>query len=93
MFALLCLALFLSGHFQESKQPVCTIEFVSNELSRLIKRDAKVEILAEGFEFTEGPVWLDKQKMLLFSDVPANTIVAGNPARVLRQIVPTLETR
>jgi acetyltransferase-like isoleucine patch superfamily enzyme len=27
------------------------------------------------------------------SDVPANTIVAGNPARVLRQIVPTLEIK
>jgi acetyltransferase-like isoleucine patch superfamily enzyme len=26
-------------------------------------------------------------------DVPANTIVAGNPARVLRQIVPTLEIK
>ena len=26
-------------------------------------------------------------------DVPANTIVAGNPARVLRQIVPTLESK
>jgi acetyltransferase-like isoleucine patch superfamily enzyme len=26
-------------------------------------------------------------------DVPANTIVAGNPAKVLRQIVPTLEIK
>jgi len=26
-------------------------------------------------------------------DVPANTIVAGNPARVLRQIVPTMEIK
>ena len=26
-------------------------------------------------------------------DVPSNTIVAGNPARVLRQIVPTLEIK
>ncbi|PYV70864.1 MAG: N-acetyltransferase, partial [Acidobacteria bacterium] len=26
-------------------------------------------------------------------DVPPNTIVAGNPARVLRHIVPTLEMK
>src|SRR4029079_3527339 len=26
-------------------------------------------------------------------DLPANTIVAGNPARVLRQIVPTMEIK
>lgn len=33
----------------------------------------KVEVLAEGFEFTEGPVWLP-QRGLIFSDIPANKI-------------------
>mgnify|MGYP005624496511 FL=1 len=32
----------------------------------------KVEKLAEGFQFTEGPVWVDGY--LLFSDIPADTI-------------------
>jgi gluconolactonase len=68
------LTLSVLGYSQESKPGTGTIEFVSDELSRLINKDAKVEIVAEGFTFTEGPLWFDKQKMLLFSDVPANTI-------------------
>lgn len=32
-----------------------------------------VEVVAEGFQFTEGPVWLPREG-LLFSDVPADTI-------------------
>lgn len=32
-----------------------------------------VEIVADGFEFTEGPVWLPTNQ-LIFSDIPANTI-------------------
>jgi len=74
-------ALFLSASAQEPKQVIGTIEFVSNELSHLIKKDAKVEILAEGFQFTEGPLWLNKQKMLLFSDVPDNTIYKWTEAK------------
>jgi hypothetical protein len=56
---------------QEPQQAIGTIEFVSDDLSRLIKKDAKVEILADGFVFTEGPVWLNKQQMVLLSDVPS----------------------
>ena len=32
-----------------------------------------VEIIAEGFQFTEGPVWLPREG-LIFSDIPADTI-------------------
>jgi gluconolactonase len=40
----------------------------------VINKTAKVESIAQGFQFTEGPVWVEKNKMLLFSDVPGNTI-------------------
>ena len=33
-----------------------------------------MEILAEGFEWAEGPVWIADQKKLIFSDVPENKI-------------------
>merc|ERR1712046_544784 len=33
-----------------------------------------VELIASGFRWPEGPVWLKKQKKLLFSDVVADTI-------------------
>jgi gluconolactonase len=72
--SLFTLALCFSGLAQQPTTEVATIEVVSTELSKLIKKDAKVEIVAEGFQFTEGPYWFDKEKMLLFSDVPGNTI-------------------
>lgn len=51
-----------------------TIEFISDELSSAINKDAKVEKIVDGCQFTEGPLWIEKENMLLFSDVPANTI-------------------
>jgi gluconolactonase len=51
-----------------------TIERTDAALNDLIKEDAVVEILAEGYEWSEGPVWVESQKMLLFSDVPKNMI-------------------
>ncbi|TDH23495.1 SMP-30/gluconolactonase/LRE family protein [Segetibacter sp. 3557_3] len=66
---------------QEAKGPIGAIEFVSNELSKVINKDAKVEVIAEGFQFTEGPLWLEKQQALLFSDVPGNTIYKWTEAK------------
>ena len=36
--------------------------------------DAKIEILAQGFEWSEGPLWIKDQQALLFSDIPNNAI-------------------
>ena len=68
------LSLFLPGYTQENKPVTGTIEFVSKKLSKLVNKDAKVEIIAEDFQFTEGPLWVEKEQMLLLSDVPGNTI-------------------
>ena len=35
--------------------------------------DAELELVADGFQFVEGPVWKDGTG-LLFSDIPANTV-------------------
>jgi gluconolactonase len=40
----------------------------------IIAPAAKAEIIAEGFEWSEGPLWAEKEGMLLFSDVPMNTV-------------------
>jgi gluconolactonase len=43
----------------------------------LIPKDAKIEKLAEGFKWTEGPVWIkekDGSGYVLFSDIPNNAI-------------------
>ena len=43
-------------------------------INKLIPSDAKIEVLASGFEWTEGPIWVKNGGYLLFSDVPQNTI-------------------
>jgi len=45
----------------------------SGEVSSITDSNAKVEKIADGLKFTEGPVW-HPQGFLLFSDIPANTI-------------------
>lgn len=60
-----------------SKSPyksIGAIERMDPALDIIISPNAKAEIIAEGFEWSEGPLWIEKEKMLLFSDVPANTI-------------------
>jgi len=37
----------------------------------------RVELVADGFQFTEGPVWLPENR-LIFSDIPADTIYYGD---------------
>ncbi len=80
-FSFLFLPLFFSGHTQQTTTDIGTIEFISDDLSRIINKNAKVEIVADGFQFTEGPFWSEKYKMLLLSDVPANTIYKWTEAK------------
>jgi gluconolactonase len=51
-----------------------SIEKLDSGLNTVISADAKIEILGEGYEWSEGPVWVEGGEMLLFSDVPKNTI-------------------
>ena len=51
-----------------------TIERSDAALDNIVSRDAKIEIIAEGFDWSEGPLWIESEKMLLFSDVPQNIV-------------------
>jgi len=50
-------------------------------LDAIIDNDAKPEIIAEGYEWSEGPVWVESEKMLLFSDVPTNKVYKWTEAK------------
>jgi len=43
-------------------------------LDAILPKDAKLEKLAEGFTWSEGPVWVRSGGYLLFSDVPRNVV-------------------
>ncbi|UYY58254.1 SMP-30/gluconolactonase/LRE family protein [Sphingomonas sp. S2-65] len=44
------------------------------ELDRIVSVDAKLEVIASGYRWTEGPAWVRDGDYLLFSDVPANVV-------------------
>ena len=50
------------------------IERLDGALDGLIPASAQIEILAGGFDWAEGPVWVAADKRVLFSDVPRNII-------------------
>jgi len=45
----------------------------------LVPKNAKLEKIAEGFTWVEGPVWNKKDGYLLFSDIPANSVYRWKP--------------
>src|SRR5215475_14403832 len=51
-----------------------TIERVDPMLDSIISPNAKIEVIADSFDWSEGPVWIESKKMLLFSDVPQNVV-------------------
>lgn len=43
-------------------------------MAELLDTNAKIEIIAEGHEWTEVLVWLEEEQKLLYSDIPMNRI-------------------
>lgn len=51
-----------------------SIERLDPALDNVLDSGAPIEVLARGFKWSEGPVWVPSGAHLLFTDVPANTI-------------------
>ena len=64
----------------ETEPSVGVIERLDPALDQLVPADAVIELLADGFGFSEGPVWVNEgQGFLLFSDIPGNSVVKWTP--------------
>ncbi len=50
------------------------ITVYDSTVTTIIDSQAKIEQLAEGYGWSEGPLWLPAQQALLFNDVPGNTM-------------------
>ena len=59
---------------ESTNTTIGTLEKYDEALDAIVSPNAKAEIIAESFEWSEGPLWIEKHQMLLFSDVPKNTI-------------------
>jgi gluconolactonase len=68
------------GNTQQDSHRVRILTEDTSALIAIIDPDANIEILAEGFVWSEGPLWIDQQQQLLFSDVPQNKIFSWTEA-------------
>lgn len=63
-----------------ARPTVGRIRRLSPALDAVASPDAVIEQLADGFVWSEGPVWVKDGDYLVFSDVPANTIYRWSEA-------------
>ena len=63
-----------------ARPAVGSIRRLSPALDAVAAPDAKIEQLADGFVWSEGPVWVKDGGYLVFSDVPANTMYRWSEA-------------
>ncbi|MFT4024648.1 MAG: SMP-30/gluconolactonase/LRE family protein [Flavihumibacter sp.] len=70
---LFCLLAFFTAT-ANAQTPASKIISLDPAFDALVAPDAKMDILAEGLQWTEGPVWVRDSAFLLFSDVKQNTI-------------------
>lgn len=74
LFAIICIATLAGCSVKQPNKTIGNVEKIDPSLDAIILPGAKAEIIAEGFDWSEGPLWVDSQQMLLFSDVPTNTV-------------------
>lgn len=61
------------------------IERLDPAFDKLVGPDAKIEVLATGFNWSEGPVWKDGE--IVFSDVPENTVFGWKEGETSARVV------
>lgn len=58
-----------SGNYNDGR-----FHIMDQLFKEIIDVDAGIEALAEGHDWTEGPLWIEDHQMLLYNDIPRNTI-------------------
>ena len=63
-----------SEALEAPKNQKCDVVLHDKNAGTIIDDSIDLEVLAQGFEIAEGPLWVASKKMLLFSDVKGNKI-------------------
>jgi gluconolactonase len=58
----------------QGSRTVGKVDRLDARLDDLLGPDATMQKLAEGFDWSEGPIWMKNGEFLLFSDVPQNVV-------------------
>lgn len=81
LFGFVLLTAIVSAQEPASYPVLGEIVRSDSRFDELIPKDAEIEVIASGFDWTEGPLWYpdDKGGRLLFSDIPRNSIYSWRP--------------
>jgi gluconolactonase len=71
---LICLFSSCKEATKKSNGTIGKIEVFDPEMLSLMDSLAMIEVLADSFVWSEGPLWLAKENKVIFTDVPTNTI-------------------
>ena len=67
--------------YGQSPKPLITLKPLSPEFNAIVSKNARAELLANGFLWSEGPLWIESHQMFLFSDVKKNIIYKWTKAK------------
>jgi gluconolactonase len=62
-----------------------SVEILDNSLLSILDSTARIEVLASGFKWSEGPLWIREGSYLLFSDIPPNKIMKWSEEKGLEE--------
>ncbi len=74
-------------HRPTGARTIGTLEILDPRFEQLISPSAKIEKLAEGFAWAEGPIWFKDGGYLLFSDVITNTVFKWKPGQGITEFL------
>jgi gluconolactonase len=72
---------------EDKDKPFGGFERKDPRFDQLVPKDARIEVLAGGFKWTEGPVWDKKTGALLFTDIPNNRVMRWSPKKGLSEFL------
>lgn len=80
----LLLSILFAGCSTSRVPTIGVVERQAEAINSIVPEGAQIEKLAEGFAWSEGPVWISDGDFLLFSDIPNNTIYRWSETRGLQ---------
>jgi len=92
MRTLICLSVAMAAVLTasakaEKPKSIGEIERLDPAFDKLVAAGEVIEVLADGFDWSEGPEWNSRGKYLLFSDIPRNQIMRWSAADGLSEFL------
>jgi gluconolactonase len=79
--------LFTGCKTKSSEKEITTVsvEVLDPAIAEVFDTLSPIEVLGEGFTWSEGPLWVESMQMLLFTDVPENKIYSWDTASGVKE--------